>query len=312
MKLSIVIPAYNEEKNIKIIIKEILDILINIPNIKTVQVIIVDDHSSDKTFDTVSLMNDPRITCLRLSKRHGSHTALRAGIKQVTGDAVLCISADGQDDPNVLNDMIKKWTSGTHIIWALCKKRKDPLFIKWSAYLFYKMLKWLTHSNNARIDLSRADFYLLDRKVADAVNQCPERNTSLFGLINWLGFKQDYVEYIRRKRFSGKSKWNFRSRLYLSKDWIIAFSGLPLIIMSVIGVFVSVVGFLYAMFIAVYAILGNPIQGWASIMIVILILGGLQMTMLGIIGEYLWRNFNESRRRPLYFIEKDTQKKPDE
>ena len=120
------------------------------------------------------------------------------------------------------------------------------------------------------------------------------------------------IEYTRRKRYSGKSKWNFRSRLYLSKDWIIAFSGLPLIIMSVIGVFVSVVGFLYAMFIVVYAILGNPVQGWASIMIVILILGGLQMTMLGIIGEYLWRNFNESRRRPLYFIEKRTQKNPDE
>jgi glycosyltransferase involved in cell wall biosynthesis len=312
VKLSIVIPAYNEEKNIKIIIKEILDIVKNISSIGTVQVVIVDDHSSDKTFDTVSLMDDPRITCLRLSKRYGSHIALRAGIQQVTGDAVLCISADGQDDPHVLNDMIKKWTSGNHIIWALRKQRKDPFFIKWSAYLFYKMLKKLTHSNNARIDLSRADFYLLDRKVSNAVNQCPERNTSLFGLINWLGFKQDYVEYTRRERYSGKSKWSFRSRLYLSKDWIIAFSGLPLIIMSVIGVFVSVVGFLYAMFIVVYAILGNPVQGWASLMVVVLILGGLQMTMLGIIGEYLWRNFNESRRRPLYFIEKRTQKKPDE
>jgi glycosyltransferase involved in cell wall biosynthesis len=312
VKLSIVIPAYNEENNINIIIKEIFDIVIKIFHIETVQVIVVDDHSSDKTFDAVSLLNDPRITCLRLSKRHGSHTALRAGIQQVTGDAVLCISADGQDDPNALNDMIIKWTSGTHIVWALRKQRKDPLFIKWSAYFFYKMLKWLTHSNNARIDLSRADFYLLDRKVANAINQCPERSTSLFGLINWLGFQQDYVEYTRRKRHSGKSKWNFRSRLYLSKDWIIAFSGLPLIIMSAIGVFVSVVGFLYAMFIAVYAILGNPVQGWASLMIVILILGGLQMTMLGIVGEYLWRNFNESRRRPLYFIEKHSQKERDE
>ena len=309
---SIIIPAYNESSNIKTTIIELLDVLSDTYFISNYEIIVVDDHSDDSTFQEVKSFNDRKVKCIRLSRRSGSHIALRAGISLARGDAVLCISADGQDDPNVLEEMLKKWQEGAQTIWALRKKRKESFLIKRSVLIFYRTLELLTNTKKSEIDLSRADFYLLDKKVVDAINHCPERNTSLFGLINWLGFKTDYVEFERRKRKSGKSKWNFRARFRLAKDWIVAFSGLPLKLMSILGALVALIGFLYAIFIVIHAIIGNPIQGWASIMIVILILGGLQMIMFGILGEYLWRNIDESRRRPLYFIEKTTFKKLEE
>ena len=147
---------------------------------------------------------------------------------------------------------------------------------------------------------------LLDCRVVEAVNACPEKNTSLFGLIAWMGFRQGTVEYRRQERRSGSSKWNFRSRAQLALDWIVGFSGLPLRLMTVVGAGVSLVGLIYAIHIVRNLFAGNPPEGWSSTMIVILVIGGLQMAMLGIIGEYLWKNLDESRRRPLFFIEKST------
>lgn len=287
---------------------ELLSIVNAINVIDEVKVVVIDDHSSDNTYDVVKRINDPRISCLRLSRRSGSHTALRAGIKATNGDAVLCISADGQDNPNCLGKMISEWESGHKIVWALRKDRKnESYFSRLTAQIFYFILFLVIRGGRSGIDLSNADFYLLDRVVVKSINSCQERNTSLFGLIAWLGFKQGFVEYERRKRKTGSSKWNFRSRLRLAKDWVIAFSGLPLKLMTVVGFFVAFIGFSFALFTIINAVfIGKPVLGWASIMVVILLLGGLQMIMFGIVGEYLWRNIDESRKRPLYFIEKST------
>lgn len=310
--VSVVIPAFNESDNIRNTIEEIKDLIEKKNLSEEYEIVVIDDHSTDNTFNIVKSFNDTKIKCIRLSRRSGSHVALRAGIAMAKGKAVLCISADGQDDPNALEKILTKWREGAQIVWALRKRRKESLLMKWFALIFYMTLEFLTNRKKSQIDLSRADFYFLDKKVVDAINLCPERNTSLLGLINWLGFKQDYVEFERRERKSGKSKWDFRARYRLARDWIIAFSGLPLKLMTIAGIFFSLIGFLYAMFIIVYAIVGNPVQGWASTIVLILVLGGLYMLMLGIIGEYLWRNLDESRRRPLYFIEKSTLKESDE
>jgi dolichol-phosphate mannosyltransferase len=309
MKLSIVIPAYNEEDNIDTTLDELLGNIRNIPEITDYQIIVVDDHSTDGIFDTVEKHNDPRISCLRLSRRSGSHTALRAGIAEAEGDAVLCISADGQDDPACLGDMVRKWRNGAKVVWALREDRhNEPWAYRKFANLFYWVLKRVNDVTENDVDLSRADFYLLDRVVADAISACDERNTSLFGLIVWLGFTSDSVEYERRNRRHGESKWNFRSRFRLAKDWIIAFSGLPLKMTILFGIIAAFSGFLYALFIIGNAFLGNPIVGWSSIMVAVLIIGGIQLIALGVIGEYLWRNIDESRKRPLFFIEKRTDK----
>lgn len=309
MKLSVVLPSYNESENIVFVINELINSINNIKLITNHEIIIVDDHSTDNSFEKINDEFPPEVKCIRLSRRSGSHVAIRAGLAQAEGDVVLCISADGQDNPDTLEKMIHKIVKeNTDIVWAVRIIRKEPLLYKFIANTFYKILKKLTQIDHITFDFSKADFYLLNRKVVNAINQCNERNTSLFGLILWLGFRQDYVEYERRERHSGKSKWTYRTLFHLAKDWIIAFSGLPLKLMAVVGLIFAVCGFLYACFIVFYALAGKTIPGWATTTILILTLGGVQMIMIGIVGEYLWRNLDETRRRPLFFIEKMTNK----
>lgn len=304
--LSVIIPAYNEALNLPETIREVEAGVGATRFNNNYEIIIVDDHSGDNTLDVVMRLGNPRVSCIRLSRRSGSHVALRAGLHRAAGNPVICISADGQDDTDTFRHMIEKWEKGAHIVWALRITRQEAFSYKISAMLFYKLLSMLTHTGAHEIDLSRADFYLLDRKVADAVNSCPERNTSLFGLIVWTGFKQDCVDYQRKPRRSGKSNWNFRSRMRLAKDWIFAFSGIPLKIISVLGFITAGMGILYALFLFFYALFGRTIPGWAESVILSLVSNGVQLIMLGVVGEYLWRALDETRRRPLYFVESST------
>jgi polyisoprenyl-phosphate glycosyltransferase len=306
MMLSVIIPAYNESANIGRVIQELMECISGCSDISSHEIIVVDDHSTDNTFAIVSALPRPNIHCLRLSRRSGSHTSLRAGLKRAKGELALCISADGQDNPQVLREMIAKIRSGDHTVWALRTSRDEPFTSRVFSSLFYKMLKWFTAQKENRINLANADFYLLSRKVINAVNACEEKNTSLFGLIIWLGFKQSFVTYERRDRISGRSKWNFKSRIRLAQDWIISFSGVPLKLITYIGIFASLLGFLYAIFLFFYSILGYAKPGWAEAVILALISDGIRMIMLGVIGEYLWRTLDETRKRPLYFIEEET------
>jgi polyisoprenyl-phosphate glycosyltransferase len=305
MKLSVVIPAYNEAPNIGAVISELQKTVAQCTDVSSAEYIVIDDHSSDQTFETVKQLS-PSVRCIRLSRRSGSHTALRAGIRAAKGDAVLCISADGQDNPQVLNQMIGKWKAGVHTVWAIRESRNERWLDKMAANVFYWILKAFMDGGKNEIDLSNADFYLLSKRTADAINRCEERNTSLFGLIVWLGFKQDSVVYTRRERLSGKTKWTFRSRLRLAKDWVIAFSGIPLKLITNIGIATATLGFLYAGYIFVCALLQYTTPGWAETVLITLFSSGILMIMLGIIGEYLWRTLEEARMRPLYFIEDET------
>lgn len=304
MYLSVIIPAYNEEQNLLLFLKE-LEAELAVQYIDGYEIIVCDDHSSDNTFAAINKLKNKNIKSIRLSKRSGSHTAIRAGLSIAKGDAALCLSADGQDDPSILAQMIAKLKEGNHIVWALRKKRSEPFLQKLSAILFYKMLKWFFQTDST-INLANADFFLLDRKVIKAINECKERHTSLFGLLIWLGFKQDCVSYERRDRISGKSKWSFRSKLRMMKDWIISFSGLPLKFISLLGIVIAVIGLLYAIIIFFLALGGHTTPGWAESLIISLLSNGTQLIILGIIGEYLWRTFDETRKRPLFFIEDET------
>jgi polyisoprenyl-phosphate glycosyltransferase len=303
MKLSVVIPAYNEAANIGRIIGEIRQCVEACRPVSSIEFIVVDDHSSDHTFGTVKGLGDPGVRCVRLSRRSGSHTALRAGLRKTSGDMVLCISADGQDNPEVLEQMVGKISDGEHTVWALRQSRNEPFLAKAFSTLFYKMLKWFIAQRDHDINLANADFYLLSRKVVDAINACEEKNTSLFGLIIWLGFRQSSVTYERRPRMSGRSKWNFKSRFKLAQDWIISFSGVPLKLITWLGIVCSLLGLSYAVFLIIYTILGYAKPGWAEAVILTLISDGIRMIMLGVIGEYLWRTLDESRKRPLFFVE---------
>ena len=304
--LSVVIPAYNEKENLPKTLGEIETAIGQCDSVREYEVLIVDDHSSDSTFDFIRAFDNPKIQAIRLSRRSGSHTAIRAGMACARGDAILFISADGQEDPRLLGAMLEKLERGAHVVWGMRKQRKEPFLARLFVWLAYKLIKALAPSNISQIDLSNADFYLLSKRVLEAINRCSERNTSLFGLIPWLGFKQDFVEYERRPRRSGRSKWSFAGKFRFLIDWIAAFSGIPLKLISILGVMTAALGFCYAFFIVIYTLSGYAKPGWAETVILILVLGGAQMMMLGVIGEYLWRTLDETRQRPLYFIEDRT------
>ena len=305
--ISIIIPAHNEEANIGQTVADLKKVLDGVKS-NGYEIVVVDDHSSDGTFRVVQSLKVGNVHSVRLSRQCGSHTAIRAGLSQAKGDCVLVMAADGQDDTKVLPEMLAKWDEGKKIIWALRRSRAgEAWYIRKPAILFYKALSWLGGTKYTNIDFSRADFFLLDKKVVDAINTCHEKNTSLFGLIAWLGFSSDFVEYNRKERVKGKTKWSLKNRVHLAKDWIVAFSGLPLKLMAILGVFIALLGFLYGFYIFINAIIGSPSPGWSSIMVAIFVLCGTQMIMLGILGEYLWRNLDESRKRPLYFIEDTTE-----
>jgi len=309
VKLSVVIPAFNEGDNIAATLAELLAQIGE--RVEHCELIVVDDHSSDDTFDRVAATVAPKATvrCLRLSRRSGSHVAIRMGLEAATGDVVLCISADGQDDAGSLPAMLEKWRNGAQIVWALRRERSgEPFHQKLFAQAFYRLLRFFNRPEDPSIDLSRADFYLLDRKVVDALVACGERVTSLFGLVAWIGFRQDSVVYDRHQRRSGQSKWSFRRRMGLALDWIVAFSWLPLRISSLLGLVIAGAGGLYAGFIVAFALLGHPIQGWASVMVTVLMLSGIQLLILGTIGEYVGRGLDESRKRPIAFIEREMEK----
>lgn len=302
--LSVIIPAFNEEKNIGRFLTEVKKALLACKNINQYEILVVDDHSDDKTFFQVASIREKNIHAIRLSKRSGSHIAIRAGFSRARGNLLLCLAADGQDDPRVISSMVEKIRHGSNIVWAIRKNRDEPFWQKFFAKMFYLILAFFTVSFNSKINLANADYYMIDQKVATAINSCPERNTSLFGLLIWLGFEQDFVLYERHARLSGRSKWNFQSQLRLALDWIIAFSGLPLKVISVMGIAFAALGFVYAIFIiVVYGFFGMVRPDWVESVITILIMGGAQMIMLGVLGEYLWRNLDESRRRPLFFIQ---------
>ncbi len=227
--LSVIIPCYNEEANIKAMLDELLSVIKRTSVLDSYEIIVVDDHSSDNTFEAIKNMKSAGVSCIRLKERMGSHIAIRAGLKEARGEAALFLPADGQENPEVLAAMIKKWQNGARVVWALSRTRSYKKWhIRKSAELFYKLLKWSGATRDATVDISRVTFFLLDRSVVDIVNRCSAPKTPLHGLVICAGSGQSWVEYERRPRRSGKSKWNFLSLLGLAKDWIIEFSDFPI------------------------------------------------------------------------------------
>jgi dolichol-phosphate mannosyltransferase len=304
MELSVVIPAFNEAANVGPTLRELRQALASLPAPpERCQVLVVDDHSTDGTFEAVADLGDPDVACLRLSRRSGSHVALRAGLAAATGQATLCISADGQDGPETLGAMLDHWQRGAQIVWGLRRSRAgEPWHVRLFSRAFYRLLRWIAGDHGADIDLDRADFFLLDRVVVEQLGRCPERNTSLFGLIAWSGFRQQAVQYDRRERRAGRSKWSFGARLRLATDWILAFSAMPLRIIAWFGGVLALLGIAW---LGVTLSCGAA-SSLSAVGATVLLVGGAQLGALGVIGEYLWRTLDEARRRPLYFIERST------
>ncbi len=303
--ISFIIPAYNEESNLNALYARLNEVSKSLPD-QSFEFVIVDDGSTDNTNKILSdlRMRDHRVEAIRFARNCGSHAGLAAGLRYCRGDAAVILAADLQDPPELVTNLVEKWQGGFKIVWAVRKKREgEPKINLFFSRLYYALMNRLTH---VQLPPMGSDMFLIDRAVIEAFKQTYEKNTSIFMLISWLGFAQGYVEYVKQSRKAGASKWNFSKRFKLFVDSVVSFSYAPLRIMSLIGIIVALLGFVFGVDVLLNGLFGHPIQGYTSLMIVVLILGGFQMMMLGMLGEYLWRTFEESRKRPLYVIEKNS------
>ncbi len=264
----------------------------------------VNDGSRDKTLEIIKdfAKTDHRVAYVNLSRNFGKEIAMIAGLDHVTGDAAVIIDADLQDPPELIPEMIKYWEKGYDDVYARRVSREgETWFKKVSSELFYRILQ---KSTNIPIQIDTGDFRLLDRRCVEALKQFRESERYTKGMFSWIGFKKKEITYKRDPRAAGESKWNYLKLINLAVDGITSFTTAPLRISAVIGALVSLVAFVFTLIIITKTILfGDPVAGYPSLMAVVLFLGGIQLLSLGIIGEYIGRIFNETKNRPLYFVE---------
>jgi len=301
--LSIVVPVKDEEESIFAFVERVGPILDRICRGESWEILFVDDGSSDATLAIIAAANlaEPRVRALSLSRNFGKEAALSAGLDHARGRAVVPMDVDMQDPPEVLGEMVAKWREGYDMVFGVRRCRASDSFAKRStAGLYYRAHNALTAD---KIPENAGDFRLLDRKVVDVLKAMPERNRFMKGLFAWAGFKQAAVEYDRVERTTGTTKFNYWKLWTLALDGITSASTVPLRIWSYVGAAFAFVALAYAGFIVSRTLLfGNAVPGYASIMVSVLFLGGMQLLSLGILGEYVGRILTETKRRPLYVV----------
>ena len=299
--LSILVPMHNEAPVVDLFFDRIEAVLGNLD--LSYEIVCINDGSRDDTLAKVRVRQsvNPRIKIIDLSRNFGKEQALTAGLDFAAGDAVVPIDADLQDPPEVIGDFVRLWRDGYDVVYGVRAQRSgDSLGKRLTARLFYHLFNSLTE---VRIPENTGDFRLMDRRVVDALRRLPERNRFMKGLFAWVGFRQTGVEYDHDARAAGASKFRFWRLWNLALDGITAFSTLPLRVWSYVGVAISVIAFLYAAFILFWTLaLGISVPGYASLIVVVLFLGGIQLITLGVIGEYLGRLYAEAKRRPTYVV----------
>ncbi len=304
-KISFVIPMYYEEKVVEECYKRVKNVLNDLSQYDH-EIIVVNDGSTDETLPLLEKIaqNDKSLKVISFSRNFGHQAAVTAGLKYVTGDAIVIIDADLQDPPELIKDMIKLWEDGNEVIYGKRKTRKgESAFKLFTAKMFYKTLNALS---DVEIPKDTGDFRLVDRKVVDTINQMPEHNKFLRGLFSWVGYKQKAFEYERQERFAGKTKYPLKKMLKLASDGIIGFSTKPLKLVGILGIISIVISFIlliYAIISYVFQ-LNNLSAGWTSIMVAITFFAGVQLLSIWIIAEYIGKIYDESKRRPQYIVDK--------
>lgn len=302
-KISILIPAYNEQEVLEHLYHR-LGKLANDNKSYEFEFLFVNDGSRDKTLDIIKeyAETDDRIAYINLSRNFGKEIAMIAGLDHVTGDATVIIDADLQDPPELIPKMIKFWEEGYDDVYAKRNSREgETWFKKATSKLYYQILQKVTH---IEIQKDTGDFRLLDRRCVEALKQIRESQRYTKGMFSWIGFDKKEITYDRDPRIAGVSKWNYIKLFNFAIDGITSFTTAPLRISSFLGFIVSVVAFIFIIVIVVKTTLyGDAVAGYPSLMAVVLFLGGLQLLSLGVIGEYIGRIFNETKQRPLYFVE---------
>ena len=299
--ISIVVPAYNEEEVLTEFHETVDKALSKLPI--DLEIVYINDGSTDNTLNIINglMDNDNRITLIDLSRNFGKEIALSAGLHKAAGDAVVVIDADLQDPPELIPELIKEWQNGYDVVYAKRTQRDgESLLKKTTAHFFHRLIQRV---GKFSMPEDTGDFRILSRRAVNALNTFKEHHRFMKGLFAWIGFKQKAVFYKRESRRAGKSKWNYWRLWNFALDGITSFTIAPLKISTYIGTVTALSAFGYGIYMVIETLLhGNEVPGYPSLIVIILILGGIQLVAIGILGEYLGRIFNETKQRPLYFI----------
>jgi len=304
--LSIVVPLYNEEGNVAPLVERIVAIAGHLEGAPSYEIVLVNDGSTDRTLERIreEVARREHIVLVNLSRNFGHQLAASAGMDIAAGDAVILMDGDLQDPPELIAEFVTKWREGYDVVYAVRRTRKgESPFKLFTARLFYRIIKRLT---KVSIPVDTGDFRLMSRRVVEALNRSPERHRFLRGMVSWVGYNQIGIEYDRDERHSGITKYPLPKMLRFAIDGITSFSDVPLRFASYLGFISSAVAFLYALIVIGYKLFSlNPpgyTPGWASTIVAVLFLGGVQLISLGILGEYIGRIYDEVKGRPLYLI----------
>ena len=309
--LSTVVPAYNEQDTLAELYRR-LKAVSEAAGVDSYEIIIVDDGSTDQTWSELEMLSaqDPRVLAVKLSRNHGHQLALTAGLSFCRGDRVLIIDADLQDPPELLPAMMRLMDDGADVVYGLRIERAgESKFKLVTANIFYRVLSLLA---DAHIPTDTGDFRLMSRRALDILNAMPEQQRFIRGMVSWIGMKQVPMCYRREPRFAGSSKYPTREMIRFAIDAVTSFSMRPLRLASLLGAVFALMAVVATLYVATAWTLGRSVQGWASLSIMILLLGSAQLLVLGIIGEYLGRLFIEAKRRPLFVVERVYTARPGE
>ena len=301
--LSVIAPVKNEEDAVAPFVERVSAVLDMVTDRGQWEILFVDDGSTDETIAAIAAAHfrEPRVRAISLSRNFGKEAAITAGLDHACGDAVVPMDVDMQDPPEVLVEMVAKWREGYEMVFGVRRNRaSDSLPKRLTADLYYRAHNRISKD---KIPINAGDFRLLDRKVVDAIRTLPERNRFMKGLFAWAGFRQTAVEYDREERSVGATKFNYWQLWTLALDGITSTSTVPLRVWSYLGALIAVLALAFAIFLTVDTmIFGNPVPGYASIMVSVLFLGGVQLISLGVLGEYVGRILTETKQRPLYVV----------
>jgi glycosyltransferase involved in cell wall biosynthesis len=299
---SVVVPAFNEADGILEFHRRLAAVM---QTIGPWEVVYVDDGSSDTTRAVLQRLRltDPRIALICLTRNFGKEIATTAGLDHAAGDAVIVMDADLQDPPEAIPSLVAAWRQGFDMVAAQRRSRGGESWLKrLTAHLFYRLMQ---RAGRVRMPVDTGDFRLMSRRAVDAVRQLREHHRFMKGLFAWVGFPTTVVPYDREPRHSGTTKWGYWKLWNLALEGITSFTVMPLRVATYLGLLVALLSVLYGAEVVVKTLVrGNPVPGYASLMTVILFLGGVQLVTLGVIGEYLGRVFNETKLRPLYLVER--------
>jgi polyisoprenyl-phosphate glycosyltransferase len=304
-RVSVVVPIFNEQEVIGELRNRLIPVL---EPLGSFEVLLINDGSTDETPLIVDeiCMADARLKAIHFSRNFGHQAAVTAGLRECSGRCAVVIDADLQDPPQTIQQMVDKWDNAFDVVYAVRRKREgDGWFKRSSAFVFYRLLGRLTE---VEVPPDSGDFCLLDRRVLDVLNAMPERNRYLRGLRAWVGFRQTELEFDRAERFAGKTKYPFKKMVSLAFNGIFSLSKAPLRLAMYFGIGAAVMSFLLGLFFLIGKVTGTVtvVRGWASTIVAVLFLGGVQLICIGAVGEYIGRIYDEVKQRPLYVIARTT------